>query len=247
MSQSSILTHPSQPPAGAGDANSLDRRHLLRFLGAGMAALAAPGALAAAVADPLAAPGSAPCASTFVLPSHLMILDCRYPDALIPHLHRLALIGTHGKNGPLIGAIDNVLKKNKKALQKSGFVKGVAERMERGNPPKTIQEMFSLFENAWIAPEICLKVGRSCVDKGCSNACYNLDYPGGVCLNLGTIADFPGGPCHCVCYPGLLEFTLAALIALLLVLTPGPDEIPAILAYISRLIVRRVPIPIPVP
>ena len=228
MSQSSIPQDPGH----------LDRRHLLRYLGAGMAALAAPGALAAAVDL------GSPCEPTG-LPSHLAILDPRYSNALVPYAYKATLSGTGGKANRVLGAIDDLVKKNKAFFQKSPIVKELSKRVKSGKTPKTVQEMLGLFETSWTGPDVCITgPAGKCIDTGCDDACWaGGKYPGGACYPTPT-AIFDE-ECTCFCNPGLLELSLLALLILLLLATPGPDEIPALLAAVSRLIIRRAPVLVP--
>lgn len=230
----------SQSPVRKAAPDHLDRRHLLRSLGAGLAALAVPGALAAVAADPSDVPGPEPPCGPTSLPSHLAILDPCYPNALIPHAYRLGMLATQGKKDSPMAALDNLLKKNKAAFQKTAFVKNLTKRVKSAGPPKTIEEMFSLLAVGWLTPALCELNGK-CEDFGCADDCRLRGHPGGGCLPLGI----PEEPCTCLCIPSVLEFSLIALVLLLLMMTPGPDEIPAILAAVSRLIIRRVPVPIP--
>ena len=211
----------------------LDRRHLLRSLGAGLAALAVPGSLAAAGE---ASGPTDPCNPTG-LPYHLSVLDPAYPNALVPHARKLAVLATQGKKERVMGAIDDLVKKNKAFFQKTDFVKNLSKLVKSGKTPKTIQEMLSLLAVGWVTPELCEPENGSCKDFGCADDCRLRGHSGGGCLPLGL----PEEPCSCLCIPGVLEFSLIALILLLLMMTPGPDEIPAILAAVSRLIIRRAP------
>lgn len=217
-----------------GTSQNLDRRNLLGVLGASMAMMAVPKAVAAGeITDPC---------NPLHLPYHLSVLDPAYPDALVPHGHKLALIATQGKKDRVVAAIDDLVKKNKAFFQKTQFVKKLAPLVKSNKPPKTVQEMFALFEIGWVVPELCEPVKNVCKDFGCDDECWlKHNSPGGACLPVGFLG---GNPCECVCFPGVFEFALMALIILLLLATPAPDEIPAILAAISRLIIRRAPVPV---
>ena len=246
MSQSLSLQDPRQDPSGSAGTlpDGVDRRYLLRYLGAGMAALAVPGALAAVDVKPLSAAAEPTPCNPLGLPYHLSILDPKYPHALVPHAHKLALLGTSGKTNRIVGAIDDLVKKNKAFFQKSPIVKELSKRVKSGKTPKTVQEMFSLFETSWTGPSVCIVGPEHCIDTGCDDACWaGGKYPGGQCYPA------PAGifeeECICACNPGFLEFTLLALLILLLLATPGPDEIPVLLAAVSRLIIRRAPVPVP--
>lgn len=221
----------------------LDRRHLLRYLGASMAALAVPGSLAA-VAGPAGVPGPDPCGPPSGLPYHLSILDLRYPDAVVPNAHQIALLSTTGKPRNLFKPIDQLITKNRALFKKSVVVKKLAERVRNGNPPKTAQEMLLLFRSAWSLPSLCIAgPDGGCIDTGCDTECIVRGAPGGECFSIPF--DVLEEDCSCACSPPWYEFALLALILLLLFATPGPDEIPAILAAISRLIIRRAPVPVP--
>lgn len=239
MSQPLSLEDPRQDPSGSAGTgpDGVDRRYLLRYLGAGMAALAVPGALAAVDVKPLSGTAEPTPCNPLGLPYHLSVLDPKYPHALVPHAHRLASIATQGKVGRINAAIDDLVKKNKAFFQKSPIVKELSKRVKSGKTPKTVQEMLSVFEAGWMVPDLCEPVAGVCEDFGCDDACWTQrNSPGGTCVPLPFVA---GNPCECVCNPGILEFTLMALILLLLLVTPGPDEIPGILGVISRLIIRR--------
>ena len=201
--------------------SDLDRRHLLGFLGAGMAALAAPGAAAAA---------DDPCNPTS-LPSHLASL-VPGPNALVPHAHRLAVVATHGKKDRLLGPIDDLVKKNKAFCQKAVPVQILSQLVKNGKTPKTVVEMLSLFEVGWTpaAPSLCQPVSGTCKNTGCSGSCKQ----GGECVGL-----FTDEPCSCVCNPSPVEFSLVSLIILALLATPVPEDIPGILGAISQTILRR--------
>jgi hypothetical protein len=206
--------------------HNLDRRHLLGFLGAGMAVMAAPKALAA---------GEDPCNPTS-LPSHLSFLVPQYPDALIPHAHRLAVTATHGKKDRLLKPIDDLVKKNKAFFQKADFVKNLSQVVKMGKAPKSVLEMLSLFDAGWTPPsaKLCEPVAGKCKDFGCSNNCkQGGKYTGGECVGL-----FTDEPCSCVCNPGAPEFSLMGLIVLALFATPAPDQIPGTLANITQTILR---------
>lgn len=209
--------------------SDLDRRHLLGFLGAGiagMAALAAPGAAA----------GDDPCNPTS-LPSHLSVLSPGFPNALIPHAHRLAVVATHGKKERMLGAIDDLVKKNKAFFQKAGSVQLLSHLAKSGKTPKSVVEMLSLFEAGWtpVAPNLCAPVSGTCKNTGCNDKCkQGGKYSGGECAGL-----FTDEACTCVCNTAPAELSLVALIVMALLATPAPEEIPGILDAISQTILRR--------
>lgn len=209
-----------------GDPHPLDRRHLLRFLGAGMAAaLAAPSVLSA---------GEDPC-NPGSLPSHLSVLESTYVNALVPHAHRLAVVATHGKKDRLLKPIDDLVKKNKEFFKKADFVKNLSQVVKLGKTPKTVVEMLSLFEAGWTPPALCDSVGGKCKDFGCNDRCkQGGKYTGGECVGL-----FADEPCSCVCNPGPHEFSLMGLIVLALLATPVPEQISGMLATISQTILRQ--------
>ena len=205
----------------------LDRRRLLGFLGAGVAALAAPSALATA--------GEDPCNPTS-LPSHLASLSPG-PNALIPHAHRLAVTAAHGKNTRMLGAIDDLVKKNKAFFQKAVPVQILSQLVKSGKTPKTVVEMLSLFEAGWTpsAPSLCAPAGGTCKNTGCSDSCKRGGKSsGGECVGL-----FTDEPCSCVCDPAPAELSLVSLIVMALLATPTPEGIPGILTAISQTILRR--------
>lgn len=210
-----------------GESHNLDRRHVLGFLGASMAALAAPGALTA---------GEDPCNPTS-LPSHLSVLVPQYPDALVPHAHRLAVVATHGKKDRLLKPIDDLVKKNKAFFQKTDFVKNLSQAVKSGHTPKNVVEMFSMFQKGWLppTPALCEPVAGKCKDFGCNDRCRkDAKYSGGECVGL-----FTDEPCSCVCNPGAPEFSLMGLIVMALFATPVPEQIPGVLTAISQTILKQ--------
>ena len=219
----------SQALISKDEANNLDRRHLLRFLGAGMAAMAVPTALAAAAGE------TDPCNPTS-LPSHLSVLEPSYANALVPHAHRLAVVATHGKKDRLLAPIDDLVKKNKAFFQKTDFVKNLSQVVKLGKTPKSVVEMLSLFEAGYTPPGgLCQPAAGKCKDSGCNDRCrQGGKYSGGECLGL-----FTDEPCSCVCNPALPDFSLMSLIVFTLFATPAPEMIPGILSAISQTILRR--------
>ncbi|HYH45084.1 MAG TPA: hypothetical protein VEG34_05315 [Thermoanaerobaculia bacterium] len=193
-----------------------------------MAALAAPSTLATA--------GEDPCNPTS-LPSHLSVLSLGFPNALVPHAHRLAVTAAHGKNTRMLGAIDDLVKKNKAFFQKANSVQILSQVVKIGKTPKTIVEMLSLFEAGWTpaAPSLCQPVSGTCKNTGCNDRCkQGGKYSGGECVGL-----FTDEPCSCVCNSAPAELALVALIVMALLATPGPEDIPGILGAISQTILRR--------
>jgi hypothetical protein len=84
---------------------------------------------------------------------------------------------------------------------------------------------------------LCIEgpLGQSCISTGCD------EIPGDCWLVPEPLRGITENVCECIREVSWWEVGLIALLLLLLIATPGPDEIPAMAAAASRLIVRVAP------
>ncbi len=256
------LTSPdaASPPTSAP---GIDRRQLLGQGGFGLAALAAGfyGLTAAAQGKsgqrliqpnpsgpftPAIPVPKCKIAGATSMPSHLTNSDPYDPNAFGPSAWALASGLTNNCLDPLIDSLEDFIDENKDEMADSQLVSLFYEADQNGALPTTIAEFVALFLKGLMPSfgarlptqegSLCIEGPEdSCIDVGCSSI-------PGTCWSVPALIQELGvEPCECVRHPKWWEIALAASILLILVLTPGPDEIPATMAIIGRLIVRAAP------
>lgn len=171
------------------------------------------------------------------------------PNGLVHLTTQYAHLAAAGDPDRLLGALEGFVLANREILSTSAVVLTLAERARANQLPTTIQDMYGVFQANW-SPQgdgfdggnICIEGPANCIDTGCDAKCSAQGWSGGDCWDVpGILEDAGLEPCECVCSPPWYEIVLLALIALILFATPGPDEIPATIAAISRYIVRAAP------
>lgn len=158
----------------------------------------------------------------------------------------------------MMGEFQKLLVANKASLQTSAVVVAINQAYNSGSMPTTIAGLSALAINA-LNPQsgsgggvaaqssgiaggkatvgsLCIEGPESsCIDTGCS------DIPGYCWSVPGIFQELGMEPCECIGKPKWYEVALLVLILALLILAPGPDEVPATMAAIGRLIVRTAP------
>lgn len=246
---------------GSTQGSAVDRRSFLTQLGLGTAMLLGPAAALRAqfnTATPrLVGSGG--------LPAHLTSQDPNDPNAVVPHSYSIASVYSRGDVNEMLDHLETFIDQNLTLLRQSDIPRLFAEREAAGQTPTTVVEMMQVFyeglssglsdPNQGFSTEevsqasaldsfgsLCIEGPESCIDVGCDDYC-SARGRSGTCFPVPEIAQEGLGlePCECVCNPKWYEVALLALVVLLLIATPGPDELAAIAAAASRLIVRAAP------
>jgi hypothetical protein len=229
------LAQPDRAPAP-----SVDRRSLLSGLGA-LTLLAAPASVLRAVetvpAEPLPA-----CTPPSEMPAHLTSLCASDPNSFAVHAWGAAEAYGAGGTSGLLDRLEEFVTAHKTELSTSQFVLDLAALERNRNLPRTIEGLTQVMINSTLCSagdsgSLCIEgpLGESCISTGCD------DIPGDCWLVPELLRGHVEEPCECVRTPKWYEVVLIALLLLLLIATPGPDEIPAMIAAASRLIVRVAP------
>lgn len=218
----------------------LDRRSLLSGLGA-LTLLTAPAgvlrAIEVAPAEPLPA-----CTPPSGMPAHLKSLCASDPNSFAVHAWNTAKAYGAGETAGLLDRLAEFVAAHRVDLSTSPFVLDMAQRERNGTVPTTIAGLTQVMINSTLCSAeaggwgaLCIEGPESCISTGCD------EIPGDCWAVPALLQELGLEPCECVRRPKWYELALAALILLLLIATPGPDEIPAIIAAISRVVVRAAP------
>jgi hypothetical protein len=229
------LAQPDRAPAP-----SVDRRSLLSGLGA-LTLLAAPASVLRAV-EPAPTQPLPVCSPPSGMPAHLASLCASDPNSFAVHAWGAAEASGAGGTAGLLDRLEEFLTAHKRELSTSPFVLNMAALERSGNVPTTIEGLTQVMVNSTLCSAgdvggaLCIEgpLGESCISTGCD------EIPGDCWLTPKPLRDFVE-PCECVREVSWWEVALMALLLLLLIATPGPDEIPAMVAAASRLIVRVAP------
>lgn len=179
------------------------------------------------------------------LPSHLTSLDFADADAFVPWSWGAGQAFSGGVVDNTLADLDAFITANLSLLRTSRIPRVFAQRERAGNLPQTIRDLVDAFiEGLRVQPQaavssagsLCIEGPDGCIDTGCEDL-------GGYCWDVpAALVEFLGlEPCECVYKPKWYEVALLALVLLLLIATPGPDELAAIAAAASRLIIRAAP------
>ncbi|MEM8962484.1 MAG: hypothetical protein AAGD38_13455 [Acidobacteriota bacterium] len=184
---------------------------------------------------------------SFGIPAHLKSFDPSDPNAFIPYTYSAASAFRNGfaERGEKI--FEEFIETHLRELRTSGIPRHFAKLDAAGALPTTIRDaMVACIEGMQVtgangtAPaaaegSLCIEGPENCIDTGC-------DALNGDCWDVPEIIQETGvDPCVCVAEPRWYEWALLALLALILLATPGPDEVPAMLYALSRLIIRAAP------
>lgn len=228
------LEQPDRTPAP-----SVDRRSLLSGLGA-LTLLAAPASVLRAV-EPIPTQPVPACTPPSGMPAHLTSLCASDPNSFAVNAWGTAEAYGAGGTAGLLDRLEEFLAAHKAELSTSPFVLAMAQREKDGTVPTTIEGLTQVMVNSTLCNagdfgSLCIEgpLGESCISTGCD------EIPGDCWLTPKPLRDFVE-PCECVREVSWYEVALIALLLLLLIATPGPDEIPAMVAAASRLIVRVAP------
>lgn len=222
-------------------ASILDRRSLLSGLGVMTTLLTAPSVLRAVevIRTEPVVPGCTPPSG---MPAHLTSLCASDPNSFPVHSWNTAKAYGAGETGGLLDRLAEFVAAHMADLSTSPFVLDMAQRERNGTVPTTIAGLTQVMINSTLCSAeaggsgaLCIEGPESCISTGCD------EIPGDCWPVPALIQELGLEPCECVRRPKWYELALAALILLLLIATPGPDEIPAIIAAISRVVVRAAP------
>ncbi|HYO13342.1 MAG TPA: hypothetical protein VE685_09135 [Thermoanaerobaculia bacterium] len=240
MTRPSPRSHLALQPPDQTPARSVDRRSLLSGLSA-LTLLAAPASVLRALETEVPTQPLPACTPPSGMPAHLKSLCASDPNSFAVNAWGTAeAYGAGGTNG-LLDRLEEFLAAHKAELSTSPFVLNLAALERAGNLPRTIEGLTQVMVNSTLCSagdfgSLCIEgpLGQSCIDTGCE------DIPGDCWLTPEPLREFIE-TCECVRRVRWWEVALIALLLLLLIATPGPDEIPAMIAAASRLIVRVAP------